>query len=57
MIKIFQQLSKKEIGLMLLSILLVFLQVRLDLELPQYMGNIAKLVESEGSSISEIVSQ
>ena len=57
MIKIFQQLSKKEIFLLIFSILLVVLHVWLDLELPQYMWKIAELVESEWSNISEIIQQ
>ena len=55
MIKIFQQLSKKEIFLLIFSIFLVVLHVWLDLELPQYMWKIAELVESEWSKISEII--
>ena len=57
MIKIFQQLSKKEVFLLLFSICLVVFNVRLDLELPQYMWKIAELVESEWSKISEIIEQ
>ena len=57
MIKIFQQLSKKEVFLLLFSICLVVFHVRLDLELPQYMWKIAELVESEWSEISEIIEQ
>lgn len=57
MIKIFQQLSKKEVFLLLFSICLVVFHVRLDLELPQYMWKIAELVESEWSKISEIIEQ
>ena len=55
MIKIFQQLSRKEIFLLIFSIFLVVLHVWLDLELPQYMWKIAELVESEWSKISEII--
>lgn len=57
MIKIFQQLSKKEVFLLLFSICLVVFHVRLDLELPQYMWKIAELVESKWSKISEIIEQ
>ena len=57
MIKIFQQLSKKEVFLLLFSICLVVFHVWLDLELPQYMWKIAELVESEWSKISEIIEQ
>jgi hypothetical protein len=47
MIKIFQQLSKKEVFFLLFSVFLVLVHVWLDLELPQYMGKIAELVETE----------
>ena len=57
MIKIFQQLSKKEVWLLFISIFFVVFQVRLDLEIPQYMGKIAEIVESEWSQINEIVNQ
>ena len=57
MINIFQQLSKKEVFLLLFSICLVVFHVWLDLELPQYMWKIAELVESEWSKISEIIEQ
>lgn len=57
MIKIFQQLSKKEVFLLLFSICLVVFHVWLDLELPQYMWKIAELVESKWSKISEIIEQ
>lgn len=57
MIKILQQLSKKEVVLLLLSILLIVVWVWLDLELPQYMWKIAELVETEWSKISEIITQ
>ncbi len=57
MIKILQQLSKKEVVLLLLSILLIVVWVWLDLELPQYMWKIAELVETEWSKISEILTQ
>ena len=57
MIKIFQQLSKKEIFLLIFSIFLILLHVWLDLELPQYMWKIAELVEGWWSKISEIIEQ
>ena len=57
MIKIFQQVSKKEIFLLIFSIFLILLHVWLDLECPQYMWKIAELVEGWWSKISEIIEQ
>ena len=55
--KIFQQLTKKEIILILICMFLICFQVRLDLELPEYMWNIAELVKTEWTHISEIIKQ
>lgn len=57
MIKIFQQLSKKEVFFLLFSVFLVLVHVWLDLELPQYMGKIAELVETEWNQVPEILKQ
>jgi hypothetical protein len=37
MIKILKEFSKKEVGLMLICIILIVGQVRIDLKLPEYM--------------------
>ncbi len=57
MIKILKEFSKKEVGLMLICIILIVGQVRIDLKLPEYMWKITELIETEGTQIQEIVHQ
>ena len=55
MIKILKNLNKKDIGLILISTLLIIFQVFLDLRLPDYMSSITALVQTEGSKIVDIL--
>ena len=57
MIKILKEFSKKEVWLMLICIILIIGQVRIDLKLPEYMWKITELIETEGTQIQEIVHQ
>lgn len=57
MIKILKEFSKKEVGLMLICIILIVGQVRIDLKLPEYMWKITELIETEGTQIQDIVWQ
>ncbi len=57
MIKILKEFSKKEVWLMLICIVLIVGQVRIDLKLPEYMWKITELIETEGTQIQEIVHQ
>ena len=57
MIKIFKNLNKKDYFLVLVCTLLIIFQVWLDLRLPDYMSEITKLVQTEGSKMSDILSQ
>lgn len=54
MIKLFKFLNLKEWFLIFFGTLFVVIQVWLDLKLPDYMSNITKFIQTEGSSISEI---
>ncbi len=54
MIKLFRFLNIKEWCLIFFGTLCIVLQVWLDLKLPDYMSKITKLIQTEGSSISEI---
>jgi ATP-binding cassette subfamily B protein len=56
MVKIFRYLSKTEYALSVVSLLFIIAQVWLDLKLPDYMNEITKLVQTEGSEMSEILS-
>jgi len=55
LIKIFKNLSNKEWAMVCLSLLLIIFQVWLDLSLPEHMGRITRLVQTPGTSMSEIL--
>jgi len=55
MIKILKNLTKKDILLIIISIILMIGQIFLELKLPDYMSNITILVQTEGTKISEIL--
>ncbi|MCI8330791.1 MAG: ABC transporter ATP-binding protein [Bacilli bacterium] len=55
MFKIFKNFSKKDVLLILFVIFLIVGQVWLDLRLPDYMSQITVLVQTEGSSIKDIL--
>lgn len=55
MIKILKHLRAKEWLLVAVSIVFIVLQVQLDLKLPDYMSEITKLVQTEGSLMSDIL--
>lgn len=54
MFKLLRNLTKKELFLSIISFLLIFLQVFLELKMPDYMSTITVLVQTKGSKISEI---
>ncbi len=55
MSKILKNLTKKNVFIVIISVLLIAFQVFLDLKLPDYMAKITTLVQSEGSQIKEIL--
>lgn len=55
MIKLLKNLTKKECGLVLVSLLLIIFQVYLDLKMPDYMSEITVLVQTEGSEMKDIL--
>lgn len=57
MLKIFKYLKKKELIMVAASILFIVGQVWLDLKLPDYMYEITKLVTTEGSHISDVLTE
>lgn len=57
MIKLLRNFTKKEWALTLLSVAFVVVQVWLELTMPDYMSEITRLVETEGSRMSEILAQ
>ena len=57
MFKLFKNFTKKDIAAIITCIALIVFQVWLDLRLPDYMSEITKLVQTEGSTIGEILVQ
>lgn len=56
MLKIFKNLKKADWLFMLISLSFIICQVWLDLKLPDYMSEITRLVQTEGSELTEILS-
>ena len=54
MLRIMKYLSKTEIGQLLISLVTIVGQVYFDLELPSYMSEITRLVETPGSQMRDI---
>ena len=55
MIKLIKNFGKKEWLLVLVSFILIFLQVWLELKMPDYMAEITRLVQTEGSKMEDIL--
>ena len=55
MFKLFQNFTKKDYLLIFISFIFILVQVWLDLKLPDYMSEITKLVQTEGSKMSAIL--
>ena len=55
MIKLFKNFSKKDILYIILCIVFIVFQVFLDLRLPDYMSDITRLIQSEGSKFNDIL--
>ena len=52
MLKLFKNLTKKELLFIVISIIFIVVQVLLDLKLPDYMSNITELVQTGGEAIN-----
>ena len=55
MIKLFKNLRKQEWGLIVLALVFIVAQVWLDLTIPDYMADITRLVQTDGSTMNEIL--
>lgn len=53
--KLIKNFTKKEFGVMLIVLLLIVTQVWLELKMPDYMSEITKLVQTEGSKMHDII--
>jgi len=57
MFRLFKNLTKKELILILVALVLVIFNVYIELKLPDYMSTITALVQTEGSTIGEVIEQ
>jgi len=55
MLKLIKKLTKKQLLFVFISIAFVTLQVFLDLKIPDYMNEITKYVQTEGTTIGDIL--
>ena len=55
MLKLFKNFTKKDIGLICCVVILVVFSVFLDLRTPEYMSKITQLVQTEDSTMKEIL--
>ena len=55
MLKLFRNLTKRDICLFLVAVVFIVLGVNLELTMPDYMSKITMLVQTEGSKMSEIL--
>lgn len=55
MIKLFKNLRKQEWGLVALALVFIIVQVWLDLTTPDYMADITRMVQTDGSTMNEIL--
>ncbi|MGN1137236.1 MAG: ABC transporter ATP-binding protein [Oscillospiraceae bacterium] len=57
MLKVFRYIKRKEWLYIVISVVFIVAQVWLDLKLPDYMSAITTLVQTEGSTMSDILTQ
>lgn len=57
MFKLFKNIRKKECGFILICLVLIVAQVWLELRMPDYMSAITRLVQTEGSTMTDILEQ
>ncbi len=55
MLKLFKNFNKKDVTLIVVAFILILCQVWLDLKMPDYMSEITKLVQTEGSKMQDIL--
>ena len=55
MFKILKNLTKKEMTFIISAIILIVIQVWLDLKIPEYMSEVTKLVQTEGSKMNDVL--
>ena len=55
MLKLFKNLTKKDVIIILSCILIMVFQVWIELRLPEYMSEITKLIETNNNTINDII--
>lgn len=55
MLKIYKNINRKDIVLIIISVIFIITQVWLDLKIPDYMANITRIVQTPNSEISEVL--
>lgn len=55
MTKLFKNMKKEQVGLVLVALVFIVAQVWLDLTMPDYMADITRLVQTDGSTMTEIL--
>lgn len=54
MIKLFKNFNKKDIMVIISCVIIMFFQVWIELRLPEYMSEITRLIQTDGSTMKEI---
>ena len=57
MLNMFRYFNKRDYLLLFLSVVFIILQVYLELKIPEYIAEITRLTQTEGSDISQILNQ
>ena len=55
MLKLLKRMTKREYGMVLISLVFIITQVWLDLKMPDYMSAITQLVQTPGSAMGDIL--
>lgn len=55
MLKMFKNLKKEDIPLLVISVIFIVTQVWLELKIPDYMSNITRLIQTSNTEIKEIL--
>ena len=55
MLKLFKQFTKKQLLIIFICFIFIVFQVWVELRLPEYMSEITKLIETEGSTMKDIL--
>ena len=56
MLKLFKNFTKKDLLVITICIVVMIFQVWLDLRLPEYMSEITRLIQTDGSTMNEVLS-